>query len=755
MSLTKEQKQQLEIEAESRRKDFIHRTLHDESFHSFEERANFMAQVQVESHDFKNYEEDLHYKHAEVFLGVYNKRNGPLSDNEVQKNLNNPVNAGNTLYGGNYGKKNLGNDKPGDGFKYRGEGPIQITGKANTQAVATKLHRPDIMDNPALLKEPETGFRASASIWELRPQLRHDEKNVFEASFEINGGYNNFDERVEKNREYHYRLAQGWKEGMPDPLAPLKPGDHGPRVTQLQQNLNKLNDKIGNGRHIAVTGFYDAATEKEIKQFQKDHSHREEDVQKYINDDLHHKQTLKKLGAQGSDKDGGGLKASGRADTSTLTRLCEVSDRHGLLNITPTLSRGDTSPEVEHLQKGLIATGYLKDPEFIHVPSYGAETQAALKAFQKDHGLTQDGKLGPQTSEKLFNTSIAAIQLKPGAEGPWVGTLQEQLIAEGYLSKDRADHKEYLGYGTQTEQGVKKYQQDKGLIQDGIYDADSRRSFTNDLKNQQDQKALQGEALNSKAVEHTPTHITGNIAQQNTVASSAQQYTLPATKELASGHVASDTKQTLEHTPKTNSQTSGSQQFHEATHSAAIIPAFARPEKLHKATLKDVAPVTHEQTVHEHQAAHRASSPLLKEGSHGNEVMEAQKKLNALHYKGPSGADLAADKIFGRATEFAVRNFQKENGLTADGLIGPKTHEALNSPTAKAAPDMSRSAFAEKKATQVPEPSKTPFNAEAYWQNIIRKGTQTSTTGQQITGEHIAQDQTQTQDQNRSMGFRR
>ena len=223
-----------------------------------------------------------------------------------------------------------------------------------------------------------------------------------------------------------------------------------------------------------------------------------------------------------------------------------------------------------------------------------------------------------------------------------------------------------------------------------------------------------------------------------------QQHTLSASE-----HAVSGTRQPLAYTPKTDSLTGGSQQLHEATYSVAIIPAFATPEKLHKATPKDVVPV-----IHEHQAAHRAASPLLKEGSYGNEVMEAQKKLHALHYKGPDSTDLKADKIFGRATEFAVRNFQKENGLTADGLIGPKTHEALNSPTAKAAPDMSRSEFAEKKAAQVPEPLKTPFNAEAYWHNIIRTGTQTST-GQQANGEHIAQDQTQTQDQNRSMGLRR
>ena len=39
----------------------------------------------------------------------------------------------NILYGGDFGKKELGNIKPGDGWLFRGSGPIQITGRKNVE----------------------------------------------------------------------------------------------------------------------------------------------------------------------------------------------------------------------------------------------------------------------------------------------------------------------------------------------------------------------------------------------------------------------------------------------------------------------------------------------------------------------------------------------------------------------------------------------------------------------------------------------
>ena len=57
---------------------------------------------------------------------------------------------------------------------------------------------------------------------------------------------------------------------------------------------------------------------------------------------------------------------------------------------------------------------------------------------------------------------------------------------------------------------------------------------------------------------------------------------------------------------------------------------------------------------------------LLKKGSRGNEVKELQEFL-----------DIGADGIFGSGTEASVKKWQSENGLTADGIVGPSTWDAM------------------------------------------------------------------------------
>ena len=63
--------------------------------------------------------------------------------------------------------------------------------------------------------------------------------------------------------------------------------------------------------------------------------------------------------------------------------------------------------------------------------------------------------------------------------------------------------------------------------------------------------------------------------------------------------------------------------------------------------------------------------PLVKKGSTGENVRSIQYLLNA------RGEKLVVDGIFGSATEAAVRTFQAENGLTADGDVGNKTWPVL------------------------------------------------------------------------------
>lgn len=70
--------------------------------------------------------------------------------------------------------------------------------------------------------------------------------------------------------------------------------------------------------------------------------------------------------------------------------------------------------------------------------------------------------------------------------------------------------------------------------------------------------------------------------------------------------------------------------------------------------------------------ANTALAETLRRGSKGSAVTELQKKLKRWGYY--SGA---VDGVFGNGTEAAVKAFQRKNGLTADGVVGPKTAAAL------------------------------------------------------------------------------
>ena len=67
---------------------------------------------------------------------------------------------------------------------------------------------------------------------------------------------------------------------------------------------------------------------------------------------------------------------------------------------------------------------------------------------------------------------------------------------------------------------------------------------------------------------------------------------------------------------------------------------------------------------------------ILRSGSRGREVTKLQSLLNTKLSPSPN---LDADGIFGRGTQDAVRQFQRQQGLDADGIVGPKTWAALES----------------------------------------------------------------------------
>lgn len=68
------------------------------------------------------------------------------------------------------------------------------------------------------------------------------------------------------------------------------------------------------------------------------------------------------------------------------------------------------------------------------------------------------------------------------------------------------------------------------------------------------------------------------------------------------------------------------------------------------------------------QAGDDSVSTLSKMGSRGDEVRRIQQKLKSMGYYTGS-----VDGIYGTQTQSAVKKFQRDNGLTVDGIAGPKT----------------------------------------------------------------------------------
>jgi peptidoglycan hydrolase-like protein with peptidoglycan-binding domain len=66
-----------------------------------------------------------------------------------------------------------------------------------------------------------------------------------------------------------------------------------------------------------------------------------------------------------------------------------------------------------------------------------------------------------------------------------------------------------------------------------------------------------------------------------------------------------------------------------------------------------------------------ATDPTLRQGDSGAAVSELQQLLNAKAIK------ITVDGIFGNATRAAVVQFQQQNGLVVDGIVGPQTWQAL------------------------------------------------------------------------------
>lgn len=98
------------------------------------------------------------------------------------------------------GRKDLGNTQVGDGKRFKGRGPIQLTGRANYQAAGNALGI-DLVAKPELVATPEIGFRTSVWFWTKNKLNALADQGTLESfrqiTRKINGGTNGQADREE------------------------------------------------------------------------------------------------------------------------------------------------------------------------------------------------------------------------------------------------------------------------------------------------------------------------------------------------------------------------------------------------------------------------------------------------------------------------------------------------------------------------------------------------------------------------------
>lgn len=160
--------------------------------------AAFLAQVGHESGGLARVVENLNYGAqglADTWPGRYavNPKAKPKKPNDLARALERkPVAIGNNAYANRLGN---GSEASGDGYRYRGRGPIQNTGRANYAAIRDALRAkgikgvPDFEAQPVALEQPKWGALAAGAFWDARNLNKLADAGRFDEITErVNGG---------------------------------------------------------------------------------------------------------------------------------------------------------------------------------------------------------------------------------------------------------------------------------------------------------------------------------------------------------------------------------------------------------------------------------------------------------------------------------------------------------------------------------------------------------------------------------------
>lgn len=151
---------------------------------------HFFAQVLHESNNLHTLKENLNYS-AKGLMKTFKKYfpTEALANQYARQ----PEKIANRVYGNRLGN---GDEASGDGWKYRGRGALQVTGKSN-YAKLSKDTKIDFVSHPEYLETPTYGTLSAGWYWNKNKiNALADKDNIRAITKSVNGGYNGLDSRV-------------------------------------------------------------------------------------------------------------------------------------------------------------------------------------------------------------------------------------------------------------------------------------------------------------------------------------------------------------------------------------------------------------------------------------------------------------------------------------------------------------------------------------------------------------------------------
>jgi putative chitinase len=222
--------------------------------------AHFLAQTLFETGRFTVLRENMDYSSAQRIFDIFgvNHHSAAVTLEQADNLVHRPEELAERVYGlGNPHKaQEFDNTRPGDGFRYRGNGVLQMTGRLAHRKMGQACGV-DFEGNPDLATAPEHALKPALQEWTDDGLNAFADKNdIATITRRINGGFNGLPERKLMFDKAFSLLQPG-----ADPVAAGEPDDD---VRSLQRNLNTL----GADPQLEVDGRFGKQTRLAVKEFQ-------------------------------------------------------------------------------------------------------------------------------------------------------------------------------------------------------------------------------------------------------------------------------------------------------------------------------------------------------------------------------------------------------------------------------------------------------------------------------------------------------